>query len=52
MYMKRDLYTWKETYERDNTSGHMNGADKRYPSGKETDIYEKRPIHMKRDLYI
>ena len=40
--MKRDLYTWKETDQRDNTSGHMDGADKRYPS-------EKRPIYMKRD---
>ena len=63
--MERDQYAWKKTYQRDTTSGHMDGADKRYPAEKrpiymerdpytwkETYLHEKRPIYMKRDLYI
>jgi len=40
IHMKRNLYTWNETY--------LHGNKTRVCG--ERDVYEKRRIHMKRDL--
>jgi len=64
VYIKRDPYTWKETNMHEKRLM-KETIPKRYPAEKrpiymerdpytwkETYLHEKRPIYMKRDLYI